>query len=90
MRDGVGIEAESFHFFPCSAIVSLSCSRGEEKLCLALWGISFHGHNNCWTNQDTVSAGLGCDERAFLNAIAFPQLGWNDYRATLADFYCFH
>jgi len=90
MRDGIGIEAELFHFLPGTLVIPRGCGIRQEKFRLTFGRISFHGHDNSGPDQDSVLASLGSDERAFLNAVAFTQLGGNDDCPAFTDFYRVH
>ena len=90
MWNGLGIKAQLFHFFPCALVILLGCGVRQEKFRLTFGRISFYGNDNSGPDQDSILTSLGSDERAFLNAIAFPQLSGNDDCATFADFYRIH
>jgi len=90
MRNHIWIQTKPFHFFPRTLVIFLIRGIREQKFRLAFGGISFHGHDNCRPNEDSVIARLGGDEGTFLDAVAFPQFGGDDDRAALAHFYRVH
>jgi hypothetical protein len=90
MRNHIWIQTKPFHFFPRTLVIFLIRGIREQKFRLAFGGISFHGHDNCRPNEDSVIARLGGDEGTFLDAVAFPQFGGDDDRSALAHFYRVH
>ncbi len=86
MRDAVGVKPEPLHFHSRALVVLLGYRGGEKKLCLPLGRVPFHRHDHCWANQNAVLSRFSRDQTTFLDAIALPEFGRHDDRATLTYF----
>jgi hypothetical protein len=72
--DTVGIEARTFHFGPCTAIVLGAHRIIQEKFGPALQRIDLDREYRCWPDQNSVCALFGDNKRSFLDAQAAAEL----------------